>query len=143
MDEITRKYLELNKTTINIQDHLNKEFIALIERMERVEEKAFPEAKKEILTLNQQILALESLGIIQILRELKLPQIKMATLLGLLIRRDMDTVKKSLNRLASSEDDRTKTAHNYEELSKKFEELGLKEFAKTMELQRQKVENKK
>jgi hypothetical protein len=140
MDEITKAYLETNE--INVQAHLNKQFIALMERVDRVEEKVFPD-KKDVFTLNQQIIALEYFGIIQIFRELDLSQIKKAELLGLLIKRDTDSVKKALNKLSNAEDEQLKTAHNYKQVSEKFAELGLEEAAKSMELKRQEVENRK
>ena len=112
----------------NIQEYTNH---LLKQRIERLEEKIFGNKKRPI-TLNQQILALEHLGIIQIIRELKTSNAKKAELLSIIIRADESNTKKAIEALARKNDDLVKTIPNYEYLLELFSKVGLSDDVKQL-----------
>ena len=65
------------------------------ERLTRLEEKAFGK-KKPPITLNQQILALNELGLLDIIRALEISNVKKAQLLATIIKTDVSNTKKAI-----------------------------------------------
>jgi hypothetical protein len=130
-----------------MQSHLNEFNINdvliynLIERVKNLEEKVFKN-KKPPITLNQQIIALETLGMLQKIRELNISAIKKADLLAAILKTDKSNTKKAMEALARRGEKLVKTPLNYEYLAKLFEDVGLLEKCKEMENYKRKIEIK-
>ena len=94
------------------------------ERLTRLEEKAFGK-KKPPITLNQQILALNELGLLDIIRALEISNVKKAQLLATIIKTDVSNTKKAIEALGRKDAVELKNGFNYEYLSDLFDEVDL------------------
>lgn len=117
------------------------EWQKMLVRIERLEEKAFGNKKKPIV-LTQQILILNQLGMLDKIIELDITNMKKAELLSLILKTDFSNTKKAIEALAKKigEDDLIKTEHNYNYLSKVFEEFGLPDKLQEVEKRIKKLE---
>lgn len=100
------------------------EWQALNQRIERLEEKAFGK-KKPPITLYQQILILEHLGMLDAIRQLDVSNVKKSQLLSLLLKGDASNTKKAMEALAKKNDPSIINEFNYEYLFNLFEEYDL------------------
>lgn len=100
----------------------------LVSRVTQLEEKVFGK-KKPPITLNQQVLVLEHLGMLDKIRQLNISNIKKAQLLAIILKSDTSNTKKALEATPKKEGG-LKTYYNYSFLSKLFEDFELPEIDK-------------
>src|SRR4051794_4827228 len=103
------------------------EFLALVERVENLEQKVFKN-KKPPITLSQQILLLHYLGMLDALRQLDTSNANKAKLLARILKTDESNTKKALEAVAKKES-HLKISDNYTLLRDTFEDFGLPTLA--------------
>lgn len=113
---------------------------SLIEdRLSKLEQKVFKLGRTPT-TLNQQLLILNELGILKEFKKLDLSDVKLATLLSVILNGDKDNIRKALSTI-NSKDSKLKTSTNYAFAHKTFEDVELKELAKKADLEFNKTKN--
>ena len=95
----------------------------VLQRIERLEEKAFGK-KKPPITLKQQILALKHLGMLDKIQQLDIPVLKKYEFLALLLKTDVSNTGKALTQLADNDGDII-NKFNYEYLAQLFQDFGI------------------
>ena len=126
------------RESILIQNHL----FDIDDRLLDLEYKASSTTKDKVSTRAQQVLMLHQLGVIERLRELKIPDTKISQFLALLLNSSYDNIKKDLSGLYDPKS-KLKIENNYEKVKEAFNELGNKDFINEVDKIKEKIIKKK
>ena len=105
----------------------------LDERVTDIEFRLNPTAKKILSTRSQQMLLLHHLGVLDLLNEYNISNIKKAKFLSVLLNASPDNIEKDLSGIFKPKS-KIKTANNYKFITSVFEEAGIKKLFKETDI---------